>query len=71
MDEWIYKWCSNGWKNAAGHPVANQDLIREASELDDRARELGDVTYEWLPREQNQLADAACNRCLDDQEDGG
>ncbi|KJX94211.1 hypothetical protein TI39_contig4208g00015 [Zymoseptoria brevis] len=71
MSDWIYKWSKNGWINAAGNPVANQDLIKEASGLDDRAAALGKVVYKWIPREQNAAADAACNRVLDEQEDDG
>lgn len=68
MTEWIYKWTRNGWRNAAGRPVVNKDLIRKASELDDEANELGDVTYEWIPRSENIDADEACNDCLDEME---
>lgn len=45
MTEWIYKWSRNGWRNAAGNQVANQDLIRKASDLDDRLRVKGVVEY--------------------------
>jgi ribonuclease HI len=65
MTNWIYKWSRNGWMNAAGNPVANQDLIREASDLDVDLRGLGSVTYTWIPRSENQDADEACNNVLD------
>lgn len=68
MTEWIYKWCRNGWVNAAGNPVVNQDLIQKASDLDDRVKELGSVTYQWISRESNSVADELCNNCLDEQE---
>lgn len=68
MTEWIYKWSQNGWTNAAGNPVANQDLIRKASDLDDRLREEGKVNYTWIPRSQNEVADQSCNEALDKQE---
>ena len=45
ITEWVYKWVRNGWRNAKGYEVANQDLIQEASDLDDRLKEVGDVTY--------------------------
>ncbi|OAA49394.1 pyridoxine kinase [Metarhizium rileyi] len=45
MTKWIYKWSRNGWTNAAGFEVANRDLIEEASDLDDRLKEEGDVEY--------------------------
>ncbi|KAH6709136.1 ribonuclease H1 [Leptodontidium sp. MPI-SDFR-AT-0119] len=65
MTDWIYKWSNNGWINAAGNPVANQDLIRVASDLDDRLKEEGSVKYIWIPRADNQDADDACNDRMD------
>jgi ribonuclease HI len=67
MTNWIYKWARNGWINAAGNEVANRDLIQEASDLDDRLKETGDVEYIWIPREENQLADRLCNEDMDKQ----
>jgi ribonuclease HI len=29
MPGWIYKWSGNGWMNARGEPVVNQDLIEK------------------------------------------
>lgn len=67
MTTWIYKWANNGWTNAAGYEVANRDLIQEASRLDDRLRELGEVDYMWIPREDNEYADSLCNQDMDEQ----
>jgi ribonuclease HI len=67
MSKWIYKWCKNGWINAAGNEVANRDLIENASDLDDRLKEKGDVEYIWIPREKNQRADQYCNEEMDKQ----
>jgi len=67
MTDWIYKWTRNGWINAAGNEVANRDLIQEASDLDDRLKEEGDVEYIWIPREDNQDADRLCNEAMDEQ----
>ncbi|KAI1176273.1 ribonuclease H-like domain-containing protein [Nemania sp. FL0916] len=66
MNDWIYKWVHNGWQNAAGYEVANRDLIERASDLDDRVKELGEVKYIWVPREQNQTADELCDDKLDE-----
>jgi ribonuclease HI len=66
MNEWIKKWVKNGWTNAVGNPVANQDLIRQARDLDDRVAQLGKVEYKWIPRKRNETADLYCNRELDD-----
>jgi ribonuclease HI len=65
MNEWIYKWTQNGWRNASGNEVANRDLIEDASDLDDRVKELGSVEYIWIPRAENEEADEACNRAMD------
>lgn len=69
MNEWRYKWRRNGWTNAAGYPVANQDLIRQASELDDEVRAIGFVEYTWIPRSANEVADRFCNIAMDKQEE--
>jgi ribonuclease HI len=68
MTEWIHKWCRNGWINSAGNEVANKELIQEASGLDDKVKELGDVKYIWIPREQNEDDDRYCNQALDDHD---
>ena len=68
MNTWIYKWSKNGWVNAAGREIANYDLITKASGLDDDVKELGEVTYVWIPREENEEADEACNECMDKME---
>jgi len=67
MTNWVYKWSENGWINAAGNEVANRDLIEEASDLDDRLKQEGDVEYIWIPREKNQDADDYCNEALDEE----
>ncbi|KAL3455760.1 ribonuclease H-like domain-containing protein [Aspergillus heterothallicus] len=67
MTKWVYKWSANGWVNAKGDEVANQDLIREASRLDDEVGEIGDVSYVHIPRANNRYADNLCKECLDQQ----
>ncbi|KAI3336825.1 ribonuclease H-like domain-containing protein [Xylariaceae sp. AK1471] len=69
MTEWIWTWTNNGWRNSRGNEVANRDLIAEASNLDDRVRELGRVRYTWIPREDNADADGHCNDKLDEMEE--
>lgn len=70
MTDWIYKWTRNGWTNSRGFGVANQDLIKDASFLDDLVKEIGSVEYVWVPRADNVNADSECQRALDEQEDG-
>jgi ribonuclease HI len=66
MTDWVYGWANNGWMNSRGFEVVNRDLIEEASNLDDRLRDLGRVKYEWIPRGENWEADEACNDCMDE-----
>jgi ribonuclease HI len=65
MNTWIYKWVRNGWINAKGNEVANQDLIKKASNMDDNLKEHGRVTYKWISRSENGAADEACNNQMD------
>jgi ribonuclease HI len=68
MTKWIYKWTKNDWTNAQGFQVANRDLLEQASRLDDRVAEEGEVHYYWIPRDENQDADECCNEALDELE---
>ena len=69
MSTWIYQWSKNGWLNSRGNPVANLDLIQEASNLDDAVRDLGEVEYVWIPRSQNSEADKAANLVMDEMDE--
>ena len=71
MKDFTYKWSANGWINARGQPVANKDLIMEASRLDDEVAKMGDVKYVWIPRTDNTLADKHCNEEMDAMEAEG
>lgn len=64
MRDWIHKWKKNGWINAAGHGVANRDLLEKASQLDAKLSKLGHVQYVWVPREENGVADGLCSQDL-------
>ncbi|KAG6367709.1 hypothetical protein INS49_001904 [Diaporthe citri] len=68
MNDWIYKWCHNGWLNSRGFEVINRDLIERASHLDDLVAELGSVDYVWIRREDNEAADDLCRQRLDQQD---
>ncbi|KAL2800862.1 ribonuclease H-like domain-containing protein [Aspergillus keveii] len=71
MTEWLGKWEGNGWINSRGEEVANRDLIEEASDLDYRVRDIEDLSYCYIPREQNQYADNLCNERLDQEDQQG
>jgi ribonuclease HI len=67
VETWIYKWARNGWQNSRGCEIANRDLVEKASDLDDLVKELGSVTYTWVPRSDNKDANGHCNEELDEQ----
>ncbi|KAI1494107.1 ribonuclease H-like protein [Biscogniauxia mediterranea] len=64
---WVYRWDRNGWRNARGVEVANRDLIERALNLAALVEDMdGTVTYEWIPRHENEVADRACRQLLQD-----
>ncbi|CAK5272999.1 unnamed protein product [Mycena citricolor] len=68
MVDWLEGWKDRGWINSRGLPVANRDLIIEASDLVD---ELEDeyscsVYFNWIPREENTRADEFVKEVLDE-----
>ncbi|CBX97719.1 similar to ribonuclease H [Plenodomus lingam JN3] len=66
MTTWIHKWVQNGWINASGREVANQDLLEEAVDLEQRILDQnGEVEYKWIPRSQNVEADRYCNEVFE------
>jgi ribonuclease HI len=71
MNDFIYRWSKNGWRNSRRQAVANQDLIREASRLNGVVKKMGFVKYVWIPRTENTLADKHCNAELDAMEAEG
>ncbi|MFD1656710.1 ribonuclease H [Streptomyces caeni] len=70
---WLPNWKRNGWKNAAGKPVANQDLVvRIDALLDGR-----EVEFRYVPAHQadgdrlNDFADRAASQAATVQEPAG
>ncbi|KAF3317131.1 hypothetical protein TWF173_000382 [Orbilia oligospora] len=65
MTNYIKKWIGNGWYNAAGRPVTNRDLFQRAVALENKILDIGQVSYNWIPREKNLDADIECREALD------
>lgn len=70
VTKWLKGWKRNGWKTAAGKPVANQELIQRIDELLDGR----DVTFVYVPAHQvdgdplNAVADKAASDAARTQE---
>ncbi|MCW7941216.1 ribonuclease HI [Streptomyces hygroscopicus] len=70
---WLPNWKRNGWKTAAGKPVANQELVAHIDELLD-GRE---VEFRYVPAHQvggdplNDFADRAASQAATLQEQAG
>ncbi|MDH6142811.1 ribonuclease HI [Kitasatospora sp. GP30] len=71
VTKWLVGWKRNGWKTAAGKPVANQELIQSIDAL----LEGRDVTFVYVPAHQangdplNAIADKAASDAARTQED--
>ena len=65
MNKWLYKWSNNGWINSAGNSVANQDILQDVINAENRVLEVGTVEYKWVSRDQVHDADKRCNELLD------
>ena len=62
LTDWLAKWKENGWINARGYPVSNQDLIKRAARLQESIEdEGGEVIFQHIPREGNHEADRLAN----------
>ncbi|CAF9942652.1 hypothetical protein IMSHALPRED_004345 [Imshaugia aleurites] len=67
MTEWCYKWQNNNFTNSLGGEVANRDLIETALDLEKDILDHGNVTWEWIPRSENTMADEAVNDEMDER----
>lgn len=70
---WLPNWKRNGWKTAAGKPVANQDLVVRIDELLDGRK----VEFRYVPAHQvggdrlNDFADRAASQAAGGQQAAG
>jgi ribonuclease HI len=73
VTKWLVGWKRNGWKTAAGKPVANRELIQSIDGL----LEGRDVTFVYVPAHQvdgdplNAIADKAASDAARTQEGAG
>ncbi|GAA4880759.1 ribonuclease H [Kitasatospora terrestris] len=73
VTKWLAGWKRNGWKTAAGKPVANRELIQRIDALLDGR----DVTFVYVAAHQvngdplNAIADKAASDAARTQEDAG
>lgn len=51
VNDWCNKWECNGWRNAKGQPVANQDIFQEILEY--KANRRGPVYVHYVPGHSN------------------
>ena len=65
MTEWIVKWRNNGYLNARGLPVSNEDLIVELDDLCDEIDDLGVQACFWqVPHSSNMDADELAREAI-------
>ena len=64
MKKWLAKWSRNKWTTSAGRSVANQDILRDAIDAENRVLDVGKVVYKRVPRKKVFLADKRCKEVL-------
>jgi ribonuclease HI len=60
ITEWIGRWQSNGWKNAAKKPVKNQDLWKKLLSLSGQL----DIVWHWVRGHSGNEMNELCDRLV-------
>lgn len=60
ITEWIGRWQSNGWKNAAKKPVKNQDLWKKLLSLSGQL----DIIWHWVRGHSGNEMNELCDRLV-------
>ncbi|KAK9467129.1 ribonuclease H-like domain-containing protein [Lipomyces arxii] len=63
VTDWSKNWQDNGWKNARGEPVANQDIIKDVlTEIGHRERSGKSTTFEHVAAHNGEPGNEAADR---------
>ena len=63
LTNWFVKWRQNNWKNAAGKPVENRDLVEKVLERIEEREKLGIQTaFEWIKGHANHPGNVEADR---------
>ena len=58
MNEWVFKWKKNGWKNSSKKPVANRELWEELLRLSSNHN----ITWNWIRGHDGNPENELCDR---------
>ena len=48
IEEWIFNWKKNGWRNSKKEPVANKDLWEQLDEKNQHIKSKANVNWHWV-----------------------
>ncbi len=66
INEWIYGWKKNGWKNSKKEPVKNVDLWQQLDQLKSTHK----IEWHWVKghagHPENEMADSLANQAIEE-----